>query len=301
MSDIVVCCTDGSVVSRDAIAAGLSLLDRERWDVQVVTVVPDVIVDPGLPGPMPAASFSAGVVLSDPVAARRQALETGHEVVMEAAGPLGVGPGAVQVLVGMPGPAVVEYARSVGAALVIAGTRGLGGAARFMLGSVSDHLVRHAPCPVLVGGEEISTPPAGPVVVCVDGSERSVRAGAAVVPLLARDLPLAVATVTAPPRSVGEGAFEEMGERRRAEQAEQVLVAAATSLGVPDTEFLPLTGANAADALVNLAREQPVRALVIGSRGHGGLVRAVLGSTADRVVREAPCLVCVVPADRQDQ
>ncbi|WOQ17297.1 universal stress protein [Raineyella sp. W15-4] len=300
MSDIVVCCTDGSMVSRDAIAAGLSLLDRERWEVQVVTVVPDVIVDPGMPGPMPAASFTAGVVVSDPVAARRQALDTGQEIATETADHLGLGPESVQVLIGLAGPAVVEHARAVGAALVIAGSRGFGGAARFVLGSVSDHLVRHAPCPVLVGGEELSMPPAGPVVVCVDGSERSVRAGAAVVPLLARDLPLAVATVTAPRTVAAEGAFEEMAERRRAEEAEQILVSAATALGVPDTEFLSLTGANAADALVTLAREQPIRALVIGSRGHGGVVRAVLGSTADRVLREAPCLVCVVPADRQN-
>ncbi|WOP19354.1 universal stress protein [Raineyella sp. LH-20] len=296
MSDIVVCCTDGSMISRDAIAAGLSLLDRGRWSVQIVTVVSDVVLDPGMPGPMPATSFAAGVVAADPVAARRRALDAGREIAVQTAERLGLDPASAHVLLGSPGPAVVDHLAAVGASLVVAGTRGLGGAARVVLGSVSAHLLRHAPCPVLVGGEEVPVAPAGPVVVCVDGSERAVRAGATVVPLLARDLPVAVATVTAPRRIAAEGAFEEMAERRRAEEAEEILVSAATALGVPDTELLALTGDTAVDALVALARRQPVRVLVIGSRGHGGFVRAVLGSTADRVVREAPCLVCVVPS-----
>ncbi|MEA5155249.1 universal stress protein [Raineyella sp.] len=295
MSDIVVCCTDGSPVSLDAIRAGLSLLDRGRWSVRIVTVVPDIVIDPGMPGPMPGGAFTTGLTATDLVAAREQAIDIGHTIVTQAARQLGLEPDAAEVLMGAPGPAVVDHLVAVGASLVIAGTRGLGGAARLVLGSVSDHLVRHAPCPVLVGGEDVPVPPVGPVVVCVDGSERSVRAGAAVVPLLARDLPLALATVAAPRRVAAEGAFEEMAERRQAEEAEEILVPAATALGVPDTEFLSLTGEDAADALVTLARTQPVRVLVIGSRGHGGFVRAVLGSTADRVAREAPCLVCVVP------
>ncbi|QGF23067.1 universal stress protein [Raineyella fluvialis] len=295
MSDTVVCCTDGSDVSLAAIEAGLSLLDRSRWTIQVVTAVPDIILDPGVPGPMPGGSFSTAFVATDLAAAREEARESGREVGVGIAGRLGLAPESVRVLVGPPGPVVVDHLAAVGAALVIVGSRGLGGAARLVLGSFSEHLVRHAPCPVLVGGGEVEAPPAGPVVVCVDGSERSVRAGAAVVPLLARDLPLAVATVVGPPRSVGEGAFEELVERRQADEAEQILVAAATALQVPDTEFLPLVGEDAADALVALAEGESVRALVIGSRGRGGFVRAVLGSTADRVLREAPCLVCVVP------
>lgn len=296
MSDIVVCCTDGSPVSLDAIRAGLSLLEHDRWTVRVVTVVPEIVIDPGIPGPMPASAFTTGFDPTDLVAVHEQAVATGHAIVAQAVQQLGLDPDAGEVLMGAPGPSVVDHLAAVGARLVIAGTRGLGGAARLVLGSVSDHLVRHAPCPVLVGGEDVPVSPRGPVVVCVDGSERSVRAGAAVVPLLDRDLPLALATVAAPRRVVAEGAFEEMAERRRAEDAERILVPAATAIGVPDTEFLPLTGEDAAEALVELARTQPVRVLVIGSRGHGGFVRAVLGSTAERVAREAPCLVCVVPS-----
>jgi len=51
---------------------------------------------------------------------------------------------------GEPGPAIVEAAEAEGADLVIVGTRGRNRVERFVLGSVSDHVVRHAPCPVLI-------------------------------------------------------------------------------------------------------------------------------------------------------
>jgi nucleotide-binding universal stress UspA family protein len=51
---------------------------------------------------------------------------------------------------GEPGPAIIEAAASEGADLIVVGTRGRSRFERLVLGSVSDHIVRHAPCPVLI-------------------------------------------------------------------------------------------------------------------------------------------------------
>jgi nucleotide-binding universal stress UspA family protein len=51
---------------------------------------------------------------------------------------------------GEPGQAIVEAAASEQVDLVIVGSHGRGAVGRFILGSVSDFVVRHAPCPVLV-------------------------------------------------------------------------------------------------------------------------------------------------------
>ena len=51
---------------------------------------------------------------------------------------------------GEPGPAIVEAAAAEGVDLVIVGSRGRNRIERFVLGSVSDHVVRHAECPVLI-------------------------------------------------------------------------------------------------------------------------------------------------------
>jgi nucleotide-binding universal stress UspA family protein len=51
---------------------------------------------------------------------------------------------------GDPGGSIAAAAEAEGADLVVVGTRGRSAAGRMLLGSVSDHVVRHASCPVLV-------------------------------------------------------------------------------------------------------------------------------------------------------
>jgi nucleotide-binding universal stress UspA family protein len=45
---------------------------------------------------------------------------------------------------------IVALAEELGADLIVMGSRGLGGVRRALMGSVSDSVVRHAHCPVLV-------------------------------------------------------------------------------------------------------------------------------------------------------
>jgi nucleotide-binding universal stress UspA family protein len=47
-------------------------------------------------------------------------------------------------------PEIVGLAEEIGAGLIVMGSRGLGGIRRALMGSVSDSVVRHAHCPVLV-------------------------------------------------------------------------------------------------------------------------------------------------------
>ena len=45
---------------------------------------------------------------------------------------------------------IVQVAEDIGAGLIVMGSRGLGGLRRALIGSVSDSVVRHAHCPVMV-------------------------------------------------------------------------------------------------------------------------------------------------------
>jgi nucleotide-binding universal stress UspA family protein len=49
---------------------------------------------------------------------------------------------------------IVALAEELGAGLIVMGSRGLGGVRRALVGSVSDSVVRHAHCPVLVVRQE---------------------------------------------------------------------------------------------------------------------------------------------------
>jgi nucleotide-binding universal stress UspA family protein len=57
---------------------------------------------------------------------------------------------------GEPGEAIVAAAESENADLIVVGSHGRSGVSRFLIGSVSDYVVRHAHCPVMVvrGGVE---------------------------------------------------------------------------------------------------------------------------------------------------
>ena len=48
--------------------------------------------------------------------------------------------------------------------------------------------------------------------------------------------------------------------------------------------------------VVKAAKDWPADLIVIGSHGRGGIRRALLGSVAEGVMRQAPCPVLVVRA-----
>ena len=49
-----------------------------------------------------------------------------------------------------PGALVVQAAKEEKADMIVMGTRGLGKIRRTILGSVSDYVVHHSPCPVVI-------------------------------------------------------------------------------------------------------------------------------------------------------
>ncbi len=59
-----------------------------------------------------------------------------------------------QLRIGEPDKEIVALGDEIGAGLIVMGSRGLGGIRRALMGSVSDSVVRHAHCPVLVVRKE---------------------------------------------------------------------------------------------------------------------------------------------------
>jgi nucleotide-binding universal stress UspA family protein len=60
----------------------------------------------------------------------------------------------IHTRVGFPDAEIVGLADKLGAGLIVVGSRGLGRLRRALMGSVSDSVVRHAHCPVLVVRQE---------------------------------------------------------------------------------------------------------------------------------------------------
>jgi nucleotide-binding universal stress UspA family protein len=56
---------------------------------------------------------------------------------------------ATTVRTGQPSKTIIEHARTGGIGLIVMGTHGRSGLAHLFMGSVAEHVVRHAPCPVV--------------------------------------------------------------------------------------------------------------------------------------------------------
>ena len=145
MTSPILLCTDGSEASLEALLSGLELLGRDHHFV-LLTVAdvpdPDVLSGTGHAGAeMSAEEFDLAV---------GRAHESARQVLGEAEARLGLDDVEVRVLGGEPASAICELAAEVGAHAIVIGTRGRGGLTRALLGSVSDHVVRNAPCTVVV-------------------------------------------------------------------------------------------------------------------------------------------------------
>ena len=144
-------CTDGSETAINAITSGLAVLAPADRTV-VVTVVDSMSV----PLAVGAVGFASTVTVGTPQydaeleEARRTAASAALDETLSAAGLAGRAGIESVVLEGDPGRALCEYAEQVGATVLVMGTRGHGGLKRAVLGSVSDYVVRNAPCPVLI-------------------------------------------------------------------------------------------------------------------------------------------------------
>jgi nucleotide-binding universal stress UspA family protein len=191
---------------------------------------------------------------------------------------------------GRPASAIVEEARAWKADLVVLGNRGHGPIASMVLGSVSAEVVDHAPCPVfVVRDEEIAS-----IVFAEDGSPGAARAARVIRtwPFL-HGLPVDVVSVaeTAVPWNAGmaTGLYDEV----------MVSYAHDVEAARESTRALAHRCSNAREGdpareIVEFARARPGSLVVVGTRGHGGLARLVLGSVARNVLLHAPGSVLVV-------
>lgn len=198
--------------------------------------------------------------------------------------------------VGGAAPAVLgDAACGTGCLLVVGPTRhGRAGAA--LLGTTAQRVLHGARIPVLVLRGEL--PPAPRVLFCVDLA--SPHAAAMV------ERGLAVVEALCPGRTVEARVLVVVGleadlpipglHDRLAAAARERLDAFAGGLP-PGARLEPRvrTGVPAREAVAEAA-EWPAELVVVGTHGRAGAARALLGSVAEAVVRDAPCSVLVVPS-----
>ena len=205
---------------------------------------------------------------------------------------------------GRPADELLVLAEEMRAGLLVVGSRRLGGLKRTFLGSVSDPVVRNAHCPVLVVRGTNARDPVfsfGRMLVVIDGSEKAELALRTAVDL-ARETGSELHVVTVgrshrPNRKIPEYG-RQLEESLLGMQGEDQAVLDRQVNGAAEAESIFAethlrVGGRPDEEIVALSEELEVDLIVLGSRGLGGVRRALMGSVSDSVVRNARCPVLV--------
>ncbi|MCC6312481.1 MAG: universal stress protein [Thermomicrobiales bacterium] len=212
----------------------------------------------------------------------------------------------LEVAVGDAAAQILRVADAAGVESIAMSTGGRRAFGRLVFGSVADRVARNSPKPVLLvrpGDGEPPSPPIRRLVVPLDGSMMATEA-LPVVATLATRLKVAVRLVAAvdahriaievaPLAAVDPTIGQTIVDRLRAD-AETTLGEARDWLGRQGVraDLEVVTGAPA-QTIADATREGDL--IVMTSHGRGGALRWLLGSVAEKLVREAPVPVMLVP------
>jgi nucleotide-binding universal stress UspA family protein len=142
--------TDSSEEAELALSTALDLANSTNSQLHVVTVGP-LNPDPSY------ASHEASLHWETYEQASEAIRKEAQEILDNQVRKIEEGGGSVQeahLRRGRKDEEIVRVAEEIGAGLIVMGSRGLGGMRRALMGSVSDGVMRHAHCPVLVVRKE---------------------------------------------------------------------------------------------------------------------------------------------------
>ena len=189
-----------------------------------------------------------------------------------------------------PVAATIVKAAKRGITLAAVGSRGLDAVDRFMLGSVSTHVIHHVSCSVLVVREAPRS--IRRVVLAVDGSTASKRA----LQFLLRSMRPSTGRASQGRIRVTVTHAMPFMNHPEVRQAGKVIVEECSAKLVRAgyvVEQVPTVG-NPADTILKTAETHEADLIVTGAKGLGAVGRFLLGSVSTRVVQHAACSVLVV-------
>lgn len=200
------------------------------------------------------------------------------------------------VVQGHPAETIVEYAERYDFDLVVMPTHGREGISRYLIGSVSEKVVRLSSVPVLtvrmLDDEPLSFPYER-LLIPTDGSGRAAHAADHALALAAAlDATVHVISVV-DTTSLGPDVRSVISDGETvATEAVEEIVADAEQRGIPTVEHVD-EGAPV-EGILDCIEANSIDAVVMGTAGRSGTERILLGSVAEKTVRSAPVPVLTV-------
>lgn len=220
-----------------------------------------------------------------------------------------VGPSAPNVLcrMGPIAPTILSIAAALPADLIVMGTHGLTGFDRFLLGSVTEKVVRRASCPVLTVPPRVASAHGDPAVtfktiVCgVDFSRASAHALEYALSL-AQEAGGRLVVVHVlewatedEPRPMAHGIPPPWSQTRVRDAQDRLASLVPSEVRAWCDPELVVAYGQPHRVLLRIAAERNAELIVLASGGQSAIDVLVYGSTAQQVIRQATCPVLTVP------
>ncbi|QIO25512.1 universal stress protein [Haloarcula sp. JP-L23] len=203
------------------------------------------------------------------------------------------------VVQGHPAPTIVEYAEQYEYDVIVMPTHGREGISRYLIGSVTEKVVRLSSVPVLTARmqpDEQLVFPYENILIPTDGSAGAAHAGEHGLSLAtALDATVHVLSVV-DDTSLGldvRSTISGQERERVATDAVDDLVSEAETRGVSDT-FRHVEHGSPTEVILDTIDSNDIHAVVMGTTERRGSDRILLGSVAEKTVRSAPVPVITV-------
>ena len=292
----LLCPTDGSPHARHAFGYAVAIAKWYGAEIHSLRVLAPIPPTWEMPAAVNLGELESGV--------RERVLEELEEHLTEARA-AGISTRG-EVASGREAVEIVERAKSLPADLVVMGTHGRGGFEKWVLGSITEKVMRQAPCPVLtITLPTHDAPPPGKtpfkrILCAIDFSDHSNRSLSFALSLAQQaEAHLTLVHVLEPiadehleiyaGHTVGE--LRPVLEARSRERLRSAIPEDARNWCDPDEQIVY---GRPWEALLDAAKDTDSDLLVMGVHGRSAADLALFGSTTNHVVRRAHCPVLVV-------
>jgi len=213
-----------------------------------------------------------------------------------------------EVRIGHPAREIVQAAEAAGVELVVVGFKGTTGVRRFLLGSVSERVLRYAPCSVLLirrpataRAETSAAEEQGPcrVLLAYDDSAPA-RKAVELCASLPMDEKAEVTAVTVLPlitlyrQDIRQRLSSFWRQKKKAAQAALDRVRNQVRWSTPHVHTQLRESPDVSQAILDAAAEIQSDVIMLGDRGKSAIEEFLLGSVTKRIASHAPCSVWVV-------
>ncbi len=203
------------------------------------------------------------------------------------------------VVQGSPAPTIVDYAERYDHDLIVLPTHGRTGISRYLLGSVTEKVVRLSDVPVLTARMQSDEQLAFPyenILIPTDGSPASTAAAKHGLTLAATlDATVHILSVV-DDTSLGPDVRSVLSDDELERPAVEAVEEVATEADEHDLAYVQtyVEHGSPAEVIREHIETNEVHAVVMGASGRRGVNRVLLGSVAEKTVRSAPVPVITV-------